>query len=63
MVLYGMSLPLVTPRRNKSSAFKFRLLTVLVALSLSEPILYFEVSKGVKKGENWYLHLNDLNNL
>ena len=42
-----MSLPLVTPTQNQSSAFSFELLKVLVALSKTEPIFYFEVCKGV----------------
>ena len=50
IVWYGMSLQLVAPTLNQSSAFRFGLLRVLVALSQTEPIFDFEVGKAVGYG-------------
>ena len=50
IVWYGMSLQLVAPTLNQSSAFRFGLLKVLVALSQTEPIFDFEVGKAVGYG-------------
>ena len=47
MAWYGMSLPLVTPTQNQSFAFSFELLKVLIALSETDTILRFEISKAV----------------
>lgn len=43
LVCYGISLL----RWSQSSAFSFALLIALAALSLSEPILHFEVGKAI----------------
>ena len=47
MVWYGMSLPLVTPASNQSSAFSFILLKALVALSYREPTFHFKVGEAI----------------
>ena len=46
-----MSLPMVTPTRNQSSAFSFELLKVLVALSRTEFIIFLKLGFTLRKDE------------
>ena len=46
-----MSLPMVTPTRNQSSAFSFELLKVLVALSRTEFIIFLKLEFTLRKDE------------
>ena len=48
MVWYGMSIPLVTPTRNQSSAFSFELFSVFFFFNYLETIFRFEVGKAVE---------------
>ena len=60
MVWYGMSIPLVTPTQNQSSAFSFELFSVffLFFFNYLETIFRFEVGKAVEyKGKLVRLYL------